>query len=224
MAGVVVCHGTASVRERIVVTSLGVPLLAPVRAAASADELVTLARRLTPTVVLLDADLPAPGPGEAMRRLRAVAPAATVVILAGPDDAEALDRALVLGARGFLTPDVNRSELAAVAAHVHASAAQSNPAPGRDDRAIAPQAEPAAPPAAERVPAPATQPNPPALTRRELEVLVGMSNGRSNAQIGQDLYLSEDTVKTHARRLFRKLGAADRAQAVAIGMRRGLIH
>ncbi len=51
-----------------------------------------------------------------------------------------------------------------------------------------------------------------------------MSNGRSNAQIGQELYLSEDTIKTHARRLFRKLGASDRAQAVAIGLRRGLIH
>ncbi|HWJ84534.1 MAG TPA: LuxR C-terminal-related transcriptional regulator, partial [Cellulomonas sp.] len=62
------------------------------------------------------------------------------------------------------------------------------------------------------------------LTKREVEVLVGMSNGRSNAQIGQELFLSEDTIKTHARRLFRKLGAADRAQAVAIGLRRGLIR
>jgi DNA-binding NarL/FixJ family response regulator len=61
------------------------------------------------------------------------------------------------------------------------------------------------------------------LTQRELEVLSGMSQGRSNAQIGADLFLSEDTVKTHARRLFRKLEAADRAQAVAIGLRRGMI-
>ncbi len=64
----------------------------------------------------------------------------------------------------------------------------------------------------------------PELTKREIEVLTGMSNGRSNAQIGADLFLSEDTVKTHARRLFRKLGASDRAQAVAIGLRRGLIR
>ncbi|MCG2798837.1 MAG: response regulator transcription factor [Cellulomonas sp.] len=221
MTGVVVCHGTASIRERIVVTSLGVPLLAPVRAAASADELVTLARRLAPTVVLMDADLPAPGPAEAMRRLRAVAPSATVVMLAGPDDAPALERALALGARGFLTPDVNRSELAAVAAHVHAALANGT-VPGREER---PDAVPVAVDdgvvsAAPSAPAPPLAP----LTRRELEVLVGMSNGRSNGQIGQDLYLSEDTVKTHARRLFRKLGASDRAQAVAIGMRRGLIH
>jgi len=57
-----------------------------------------------------------------------------------------------------------------------------------------------------------------------IEVLVGMSHGRSNSQIDADLFLSEDTVKTHARRLFRKLGANDRAQAVAIGLRRGLIR
>lgn len=64
----------------------------------------------------------------------------------------------------------------------------------------------------------------PALTERELQVLRGMGRGRSNAEIGKELYLSEDTVKTHARRLFRKLGAADRAQAVAMGFRWGLVR
>ena len=82
MAGVVVCHGSASVRERLVVTSIGVPSLAPVRAAATADELLALARRIAPTVVLLDAHLPGAGPAEAIRRLRAVAPSAAVVTLA----------------------------------------------------------------------------------------------------------------------------------------------
>ena len=64
----------------------------------------------------------------------------------------------------------------------------------------------------------------PTLTERELQVLRGMGRGRSNAEIGKELYLSEDTVKTHARRLFRKLGAADRAQAVAKGFRWGLVR
>ena len=53
------------------------------------------------------------------------------------------------------------------------------------------------------------------LTEREMQVLRGMSQGQSNGEIGRELFLSEDTVKTHARRLFRKLGARDRAQAVA---------
>jgi DNA-binding NarL/FixJ family response regulator len=61
------------------------------------------------------------------------------------------------------------------------------------------------------------------LTQREMQVLRGMSQGKSNGQMGRELFLSEDTIKTHARRLFRKLSAADRAQAVAQGFRRGLV-
>lgn len=62
-----------------------------------------------------------------------------------------------------------------------------------------------------------------ALTERELQVLRGMADGKSNAEIGRELFVSEDTVKTHARRLFRKLGARDRAHAVAAGFRAGLV-
>ena len=50
-----------------------------------------------------------------------------------------------------------------------------------------------------------------------------MSQGLSNSQIGRELFLSEDTIKTHARRLYRKLEVSDRAQAVALGFRRGLV-
>jgi DNA-binding NarL/FixJ family response regulator len=61
------------------------------------------------------------------------------------------------------------------------------------------------------------------LTERELQVLRGMADGKSNAEIGRELFVSEDTVKTHARRLFRKLGARDRAHAVAAAFRAGLV-
>ena len=63
-----------------------------------------------------------------------------------------------------------------------------------------------------------------ALTERELQVLRGMADGKSNAEIGKDLFVSEDTVKTHARRLFRKLAARDRAHAVAAAFRAGLVR
>ncbi|WP_448061915.1 response regulator transcription factor [Cellulomonas hominis] len=218
MAGVVVCHGSTVVRERIVLTALGVPSLAPVRAAASADELITLARRVPPSIVLLDAHLASPGPVEAIRRLRTVTTSAMIVMLAVPGDEVALDRAVAVGARGYLAPDVGRAELAAVAAHVLASPALPV-GPGGGATAVRPgEPEPEQP----GVPTQGT--GEVQLTKREIEVLVGMSNGRSNAQIGGELFLSEDTVKTHARRLFRKLGASDRAQAVAIGLRRGLIR
>jgi DNA-binding NarL/FixJ family response regulator len=62
------------------------------------------------------------------------------------------------------------------------------------------------------------------LTERELQVLRGMADGKSNAEIGRELFVSEDTVKTHARRLFRKLGARDRAHAVAAAFRAGLVN
>ena len=63
----------------------------------------------------------------------------------------------------------------------------------------------------------------PTLTAREIEVLTGMSNGRSNAQIGADLFLSEDTVKTHMRHIMGKLAANDRTHAVTIARKRGML-
>ena len=62
------------------------------------------------------------------------------------------------------------------------------------------------------------------LSRRELDVLLGMTEGLSNSEIATQLVLAEDTVKTHARRMFRKLGAGDRADAVARGFRQGILH
>ena len=209
MTGVIVCHGSAGVRDRIVAAAHGVPALVPARAASTAEELVALVRRTSPALVLLDAHLPGVGAIEALRRIRGLGAEATVIMLAVPGDEITLDRAVSLGARGYLPPDVDRSELAAVAAHGMTSTVpqqSQRPAPLRS------------------VPLRPRQPGSGELTRRELEVLAGMSNGRSNAQIGADLFLSEDTVKTHARRLFRKLGASDRAQAVAIGLRTGIIN
>ncbi|MGV8965700.1 MAG: LuxR C-terminal-related transcriptional regulator [Cellulomonas sp.] len=219
MTGVVVCHGSPVVRERLVSAAQGIAALAPARLAASGEELLVLARRQPPTIVLLDAHLPGTGPVEAIRRLRLMNVGAVIVMLAQPGDEIALDRAIVLGARGFLAPDVGRAELAAVAAHV-LSTPLSPQAMARNVRAGG-VAVPAQSDTRRRLTVDGVVV--PELTKRELEVLSGMSHGRSNAQIGADLYLSEDTVKTHARRLFRKLGASDRAQAVAIGLRRGLI-
>ena len=62
------------------------------------------------------------------------------------------------------------------------------------------------------------------LTEREVQILRGMADGRPNAEIGENLWISEDTVKTHARRLFKKLGARDRAQAVRIGFDLGYLN
>lgn len=62
------------------------------------------------------------------------------------------------------------------------------------------------------------------LTPREIEVLQGMVEGLANSDIGRRLYLSEDTIKTHAVRLYRKLHAPNRVCAVVEGLRRGLVR
>lgn len=63
----------------------------------------------------------------------------------------------------------------------------------------------------------------PHLSERELQILWGMANGERNLQIAADLALSEDSVKTHCKRIFRKLGVHDRAEAVAAGFRAGFL-
>ena len=64
---------------------------------------------------------------------------------------------------------------------------------------------------------------PPQLSRRELEVLRGLASGATNAQIGQRLAISEHTVRNHVHSVMRKLGVANRTDAVATGLRRGLV-
>ena len=71
---------------------------------------------------------------------------------------------------------------------------------------------------------PGARPDPTELSGREMDVLQGMTEGLSNSEIAAELVLAEDTVKTHARRLFRKLGAGDRADAVARGFRQGILR
>ncbi|WP_406631600.1 response regulator transcription factor [Amycolatopsis sp. WGS_07] len=63
----------------------------------------------------------------------------------------------------------------------------------------------------------------PRLSERELQVLWGMAHGKRNTQIAADLALSEDGVKTHCKRIFRKMGVHDRAEAVAVGFRVGFL-
>jgi DNA-binding NarL/FixJ family response regulator len=122
------------------------------------------------------------------------------------EDADGVARAVAGGARGYVVKDATREEMAASIVYALSDVAWRRAIPAQ--RTAEGQSSTPAP----------------ALTERELQVLTGMSRGRSNSEIGKELFLSEDTVKTHARRLFRKLSAADRAQAVALGFRWGLVR
>jgi DNA-binding NarL/FixJ family response regulator len=187
-----------------------VPGVERVETAASGEEVLARYELERPDLVLMDVQMPGLGGLETTRRLVRAHPEANVVMLTAADDREQVARAVASGARGYLLKDVSRDELILAVANALA---------GEDlvgsslRRAMVEKVS------AQRATEPGTQ-----LTDRELQVLRGMAAGKSNAEIGRSLFLSEDTVKTHARRLFRKLGVNDRAQAVALGFRKGYVH
>jgi DNA-binding NarL/FixJ family response regulator len=178
-----------------------VPGIERVVVAGSGEEALARWAHERPDLVLLDVRMPGLGGIEAARRILAADPTTSIIMLTVAEDVEGVARAVAAGVRGYLVKDATREELAATVTSALSDTTLR--------RATVPGAR------AQEVPA---------LTEREMQVLEGMSRGRSNAEIGRELYLSEDTVKTHARRLFRKLGAADRAHAVALGFRLGLVH
>jgi len=201
---VLVCDDSVLVRESLHRTLAGIPGITRVVDASSGEEALARWPVERPSLVMMDVRMPGIGGVEATRRLLARHPDALVLMVTVAEDAEGVARAVSSGARGYVVKDATREEMAATVVHALSDAVWRRPLPA--PRAV--EATSAAP----------------ALTEREMQVLTGMSRGRSNAEIGKELFLSEDTVKTHARRLFRKLNAADRAQAVAIGFRWGLVR
>ncbi len=204
MTTVLVCDDAPLAREAVRRAVASVPGVERVSAAGSGEEVLARYPLERPTVVLMDVRMPGMGGVEATRRLIAAHPGAVVVMLTMGEDVEGVAAAVSVGARGYMVKDASREEAATILGLVGGQ-----PIPARPGNVVPLPVRP--------------QTDGPALSPREIEVLEGMSRGMSNAQIGRELYLSEDTVKTHARRLFRKMGAADRAQAVALGFRWGLL-
>ncbi|MGQ0465784.1 MAG: response regulator transcription factor [Sporichthyaceae bacterium] len=205
MATILVCDGSPLIREQLRRSVGSVRGVDRVVTTATEDEALEHVRAQPPDLVLLDAGGGPRGGGGAgaVRRIRAADPSARVLMLTKPEDPDSsVVAAVAAGARGYLRKDASRAEVRVVVgqALIEPQSSGDGGAPGSEDRPVA------------------------TLTDRELEVLSGMCEGQSNAEIGRALFLSEDTVKTHARRLFRKLGAADRAHAVAIALRRGLVR
>jgi DNA-binding NarL/FixJ family response regulator len=203
VATVLVVDDAPVAREAMRRAVAGLPGVTRIVGAASGEEAVARWPVERPSVVLLDVRMPGLSGVETARRLLGRHPEANVVMTTTGEDADGLARSVAAGARGYVAKDASREELAIVlAAALGEAARRTVPVQGRPPRE-----------------APPVQ-----LTERETQVLEGMARGRSNAAIGRELFLSEDTIKTHARRLFRKLGASDRAQAVAVGYRLGVVR
>lgn len=203
MTTVCVCDDSPLARESVRRLVATVPGVDRVTTAASGEEVLARYSVERPDLLLVDVRMPGIGGVETARRLLAVHPEARVVMLTMAEDTDGVARAVAHGARGYLRKDASREEVCATMGQVLAGRTRAGGIARTGANAGA---------------------DVPALSERELQVLTAMARGRSNAEIGRELYLSEDTVKTHARRLFRKLGASDRAHAVAVGFRWGMVR
>jgi DNA-binding NarL/FixJ family response regulator len=203
MTTVLICDDHRQIREGLRQSVQTVPGVDRVDIAASGEEVLARWPAERQDLVLMDLQMPGLGGLETARRLVRQHPDANIVMLTGAADRDLVALAISGGARGYLHKDVSREELCAAVATALSGFALAAAAEDRLE------------------PLDARHPE---LTERELQVLHGMAGGKSNAQIGRELYLSEDTIKTHARRLFRKLGVNDRAQAVASGFRLRLVR
>jgi DNA-binding NarL/FixJ family response regulator len=208
-----------------------------VRTATSAAEAASRLRERLADVILIDTTLTRPDSAGVVRRLLSLSPGATLVLF-GPEDQRTATSALAAGARGVIRGGDDIVSAVAKSLLLLPGLVEGPAATPAATTGLMAGAPVSAPPAAAHGRPTATlvehdllvpaqrgdaTPEAPPLTERELQVLRGMADGRSNAEIGKELYVSEDTVKTHARRLFRKLGARDRAHAVAAGFRAGLV-
>jgi DNA-binding NarL/FixJ family response regulator len=187
--------------------------------ACDGAEAIQLAEEHRPDVVLMDLRMPGTDGIAATADLRQRLPSIRVLVLTTYADEDAIVSALQAGARGYLTKDASAEQIEAAIRAVHAG--QTHLDPAVQERLVtavlshAPAAAGPAGPGSERRP-------PGGLTARETQVLVLLAAGLSNAEIGQRLYLSHATVKTHINRIFAKTGARDRAQAVRYAYQHGL--
>jgi DNA-binding NarL/FixJ family response regulator len=183
-----------------------------VGAAADGEEALALAASERPDVVLMDLRMPRLDGIEATRRLAASDPGIGVIALTTYADDETVMAALQAGARGYLTKDAGAEQIRAAVESVASGEAALDPAVQK--HLIAAVAEGGG----------ATEPDalPDGLTPREAEVLGLIAAGLSNAEIADRLVVSAATVKSHVNHLFAKIGARDRAQAVAYAYRQEL--
>jgi two-component system NarL family response regulator len=171
--------------------------------ARNGREAVDLWKEHRPDVALLDLRMPELDGVSAIKEIRELDPNAHIVVLTTYDGDEDIYRAIKAGAKAYLLKDTARDALVDCVRKVHAGETYL-PAP-------------LAAKLAERV-------SGAALSAREIEVLQRMGAGKSNKEIGAELFISEGTVKSHVKSIFTKLDVVSRTEALATATRRGLIQ
>ena len=170
--------------------------------ARNGAEAVTLARSCRPDVIVMDLVMPEMDGVAATRRIAAECPAAHILILTSFGTSADLVRALNAGATGAILKDSTEAELVAAIRTVAHGEQYLSP----DIRHMI-----------------ANDPNPPSLTERQADILQSISRGLTNTDIALQLGLTTNGVKTHLNAILSKLGAATRAEAVSIALRKRLL-
>jgi DNA-binding NarL/FixJ family response regulator len=160
-------------------------------------------REHQPDVTLMDLRLPDMSGIDAMIAIRAEFPEAHIIMLSTFAGDVEIQRALQAGARAYVLKSMPPKELVEIIRQVHAGKKRIPP----DIAAHL-----------------AEHYSDEALTGREVEVLAQVAGGNRNRDIAEKLFITEETVKVHVKHIMEKLGAADRTQAVAIAVRRGIIQ
>lgn len=171
--------------------------------AATGSQAIQMFTQLQPDVTLMDLRLPDMSGIDALIAIRTDFPEARIIMLTTFEGDADIRRSLKAGARGYMLKNMPPKDLVEVIRQVHAGK--------------------------KRIPAEvaahlAEYFGDDALTDREVDVLRHIADGNRNREIGEQLFISEETVKVHIKHIMEKLGASDRTQAVAIAVRRGIIQ
>jgi DNA-binding NarL/FixJ family response regulator len=171
--------------------------------ASSGREAIEQFRKIRPDITLMDLRLPDMSGIVAMAAIRAEFPDARIIILTTFEGDVEIQRALAGGARAYLIKSMPLAEFVDVIRKVERGRTY---LPTQIAQNLAQHV------------------GGDVLSEREVEILTQVADGHRNRDIGSRLAISEDTVKSHLRHILEKLGAKDRTEAVAIGIRRGIIH
>jgi two-component system, NarL family, response regulator DegU len=176
--------------------------------AASGEEAIEAVKELSPDVVFMDVRMPGMDGLEATRVIRDISPDTKVILFTIEESRAAIADAIRAGVSGYLLKDVSASELIQAAKLALEGKAVIHPTLTRAFIEEIQYVE---------------QPRDTPLSRRESQILQKVAYGATTKEVAHDLGISPHTVKTHLERIFEKLGANDRAQAVAIALRKGLV-
>jgi DNA-binding NarL/FixJ family response regulator len=178
--------------------------------AGSGEEAVLQVVQLEPDVVFMDVRMPGMSGIEATKQIRKANPGTKVILITIDESRGAISEAIQAGVSGYLLKDASADALVDAAKQAVEGRAVIHPQLTKTFIEEVQHADEA----------PTTTP----LSKREREILQMVANGSTTKEVARDLGISPHTVKTHLERIFEKLGANDRAQAVAIAIRTGLVQ